>query len=167
MINLQRSGRPFQTIASDSCEDREFKRWHWCFLTGLDSLFQETPIITPKKTNRPATRRIWRYVLLLRRSSTLWNLKTSCRVQSHSLFVRYLPSSAIWRQAHSEECFFQLLIAESTVRFTGEKRIGVWKCHASCSHRKTTVVTSTVYGWNAKIIKPKNMGSVWFTKMFD
>jgi hypothetical protein len=37
------------------CEDRDrvgefkLKRRHWCHLIGLDSLFQKTPVITPKK----------------------------------------------------------------------------------------------------------------------
>jgi hypothetical protein len=46
------------------CEDRtswRVKRRQWCHQIDLDSLFQKTPIITTKKTNRSARRCIWRY----------------------------------------------------------------------------------------------------------
>jgi hypothetical protein len=42
-------------------ESWRFKRRRWCHLIDLDSLFQNTPIITHEKTNHSAGRCIWRY----------------------------------------------------------------------------------------------------------
>ncbi len=52
---------------------------------------------------------------------------------------------ALWHRAHSDKCFFQLLITGSTPFSLLDTKSRVWDCHATCGHRKKTIFTFIVY----------------------
>ncbi len=52
---------------------------------------------------------------------------------------------AFWHRAHSVECFFSTSYSRISPCFTAGQRIGVWNCHATFRHRKTTIFTPIVY----------------------
>jgi hypothetical protein len=56
-----------------------------------------------------------------------------------------LPPTAFWHQAHSDKCFFQLLLPGLTPVSLLESWSGVWNCHATCGQQKTIICTSLVY----------------------
>ncbi len=84
------------------------KRRHWCRLIGLNFLFRKTPIITSKeRTVQPGNAF---EDTALSRGLKLSNSKPGCRVSALHLFVKKMPPTAFWHWAHSDMCFFQLLI---------------------------------------------------------
>ncbi len=53
-----------------------------------------------------------------------------------------------WHWIHSDGCFFEVLIPELYSLLLLESELYVVRdCHATCGHRKTTIFTSTVYGF--------------------
>jgi hypothetical protein len=73
-----------------------------------------------------------------------------------------MPRMAFWHRAHSDKCFFQLLVPELTPVSLQESKSGIWNCHATYGHRKTAIFTSIVHGYISVIDLSKHSGVIKF-----
>ncbi len=98
---------------------RQNKTWrvksrHWCHEKRLDSLFQKTPIITPKK-NEPFSQEMHMKIPLLSRGLKLMSSKAGCKVSALHFSVKLIPQMAFWHRANSDGCFFIFLSQDEPV----------------------------------------------------
>jgi hypothetical protein len=114
--------------------------WH---KLGLDSLFHETPIIAPQKTNRSVMRCIWTCCF----QAGVWNGQNLSQVVESQLFTSLWNGYHQWLSDIELNQMSDFSASCSTInpRFTAGKRIGVWICRSTWVHQKTTIFTSIVY----------------------
>jgi hypothetical protein len=103
----------------------------------------ENPNHHPQKTNRSDKRCIWRYSF----QAWVWNCQILNQVVESQLFT------SLWNRYHqwlSDIELIQISVFSASYSrinpcFTAGKRIGVWNCHATSRHRKTSIFSSIVF----------------------
>jgi hypothetical protein len=94
----------------------------------------------PRKTNHSSRRCIWRH----RFQAGVWN----CQILNHVASQLFTSLWNIYHQWISDIEFIQTGDSSFWINpcFTAGKWSGVWNCHITRGHRKTTIFTSIVYG---------------------
>ncbi len=96
-----------------------------------------------KKKTRSARRCIWRY----RFQAGVWNCQILNQVVKSQLFISLWNRYNQWLSdiKLNQISAFSASYFRINPCFTTGKQIGVWNCHATHRHRKTTILTSIVY----------------------
>jgi hypothetical protein len=110
-------------------------------LIGIDSLFQKTPIITPKK--QTVQRGDALKIPLSSRGLQLSSSTPGCRVSALSFFWEIDTTNGYFDIELNAMSAFSASYSRIYLCFTAGERIGVWNCHASRRHQDQKTASST------------------------